>query len=54
MKYVNLEKVNNPLYSKIKTNLVLDAKKVRKASPKKKTDPLMRTDPKADQNVTSF
>jgi hypothetical protein len=46
MKHVNLQKVDNPLYSKLRTNLVLDAKKVRKVSPKKaekmtKTDPML-------------
>ena len=30
-----MEKIKNPLYSKIKTNLVLDVKKVSKVLPKK-------------------
>ena len=45
MKYINLQKVNNNLYSKLRTNLVLDAKKVRKASSKmKKTGMMSKTD----------
>jgi len=49
MKYINIEKINNPLYSKIHTNLELEAKKVRKLSPKKK-DIFKTTDPKTDTN----
>ena len=36
MKHINLEKLKNPLYSKIRTNLVLDVKKVSKVSHIKK------------------
>jgi hypothetical protein len=54
MKYINLEKINNPLYSKLRTNLVLDAKKVRKVTPKKKTDLMTKTDPKLDNNNVHF
>lgn len=46
MKYINLEKVNNPLYSKLISNLVIDAKKAMKITKKKEI--FLKTNPKND------
>jgi len=52
LKHINLEKVKNPLYSKIRTNLVLDVKKVSKVSPKK-THKLQTTENSLDVSAIS-
>ena len=47
IKYINLEKVNNPLYSKLTTTLVVDAKKQVKVK-NNKGDKILKTDNKTE------
>ena len=51
MKYINMEKIKNPLYSKLTTNLTLDAKKTVRVARKKTPMKNLRTESKENVNL---